>query len=256
MHTGRFIWHDLITPDLEGSKAFYTAVLGWQIVEWGGPEDDPFPQPYTMHQAGGAPMPQGGFIPMEGQRASWFANVITDDADALAARVAPAGGTVMRGPFDIPTVGRNVIVQDPQGAQLGCIAFFGEGMAPPTAPAPAGTFVWDELMTTDTAAAAAFYRAVIGWTSAPFDGPVDYSLFSAGDVQTAGMMKLEPGMPEHPFWLPYVNVDDLDATARLVEQHNGKLVAPPFAVPGVGRIAIIEDAQGAGLGLLQPEMTS
>ena len=193
MHTGRFIWHDLITPDLAGSRAFYEAVLGWNTVEWGGPEDDPFPQPYTMHQAGGAPMPQGGFIPMEGQRASWFANVITDDADALAARVAPAGGTVARGPFDIPTVGRNVIVQDPHGAQLGFIAFFGDGMAPPTAPSPAGTFVWDELMTTDPAAAAAFYGAVIGWTPAPFDGPVDYTLFSAGDVQTGGMMQLQPG---------------------------------------------------------------
>ena len=33
-----------------------------------------------------------------------------------------------------------------------------------------GRPVWYELMTTDTAAAETFYKNVVGWTSAPFEG--------------------------------------------------------------------------------------
>ncbi|WP_410961981.1 hypothetical protein, partial [Salmonella sp. SAL4359] len=31
--SGDFIWYELITPDPEGAKAFYDAVVGWDIGE-------------------------------------------------------------------------------------------------------------------------------------------------------------------------------------------------------------------------------
>jgi len=34
---GDFIWYELMTPDAEGAKAFYDAVVGWNISE-GAPE--------------------------------------------------------------------------------------------------------------------------------------------------------------------------------------------------------------------------
>ena len=47
-----------------------------------------------------------------------------------------------------------------------------------------GRPVWYQLMTTDTAAAETFYKDVIGWTAAPFEGSPDpYTIFNRqGDV--------------------------------------------------------------------------
>ena len=65
-----------------------------------------------------------------------------------------------------------------------------------------GRPVWDELMTTNTAAAETFYKKVVGWTSAPFDAsPTPYTTFKrSGDVQVAGLMKTPEGMHMPPFW--------------------------------------------------------
>ena len=53
-----------------------------------------------------------------------------------------------------------------------------------------GRPVWYELMTTDMKAAETFYKTVVGWTSAPFEGsPQPYTVFNrSGDVQVAGLM--------------------------------------------------------------------
>ena len=64
-----------------------------------------------------------------------------------------------------------------------------------------GRPVWYELMTTDTVAAETFYKKVIGWTSAPFEGSPDpYTQFKrSGDVGVAGLMKTPEGMNLPPF---------------------------------------------------------
>ena len=59
-----------------------------------------------------------------------------------------------------------------------------------------GRPVWYELMTTDTAAAETFYKNIVGWTSAPFEGsPTPYTVFKrSGDVGVAGLMPRPDGM--------------------------------------------------------------
>ena len=49
----------------------------------------------------------------------WFAYVEVDDVDARVAKIAAAGGKVLKPPFDIPDVGRIAILADPTGATLG-----------------------------------------------------------------------------------------------------------------------------------------
>jgi uncharacterized protein len=113
-----------------------------------------------------------------------------------------------------------------------------------------GDFVWYELRTTDAKAAAAFYTHVVGWqTKASGDpGGVPYTLFSVGDIGTAGLMELMPQMLADgmkPAWVGFVGVDDVDAYASRVEQAGGKLHCPPQDIPGIGRFASVEDPQGA-----------
>ena len=58
------------------------------------------------------------------------------------------------------------------------------------------------------------------------------------------------GMPPH--WNVYFQVDDVDATTAQAGELGGKVVAPPFDVAGVGRIAVIADPQGGMFNVLQP----
>ncbi len=58
------------------------------------------------------------------------------------------------------------------------------------------------------------------------------------------------GVPEH--WFPYIAVDDVDARATRAESAGGKILRPAFDVPGIGRIVIPQDSNGAAMGWMTP----
>ena len=121
---------------------------------------------------------------------------------------------------------------------------------------PASRFVWHELMTTDVAAAAAFYPAVVGWRAQDSGMPgVDYTLMMVGPAQVAGMMATPEalraaGAPST--WSGYVAVGDVDAAEARVIQFGGKVLNPAQDIPGVGRFAVVADPQGASFMLFKP----
>ncbi|HZL42020.1 MAG TPA: VOC family protein [Verrucomicrobiae bacterium] len=116
-----------------------------------------------------------------------------------------------------------------------------------------GRFCWNELVTTDVAAAKTFYAGLLGWTTEVFGSGMDYTLLKKGDGTVGGLMKCpQPGVPAH--WLAYVMVEDVDGSAAKAAKLGGKVVAPPFDVPEVGRIAVVLDPQGAAIGLFKPKM--
>jgi hypothetical protein len=120
-----------------------------------------------------------------------------------------------------------------------------------------GTFVWYELMTTDTAAAETFYRSVIGWGSEAFaEAPLPYSYFTAQDGPVAGLMTLPPeaaAAGARPGWVGYVHVDDLQDASERLEAAGGTVHKDSAEVPTVGRFAMVADPQGAHFVLFQPE---
>lgn len=119
-----------------------------------------------------------------------------------------------------------------------------------------GAISWSELVTSDLAAARAFYSKLFGWSTK--DMPVasgSYATCQVGDASVAGIMSVPAeakGMP--PTWGIYVTVDDVDATLKQVEQLGGKVLMPPMEVPGVGRMAVIQDPQGATLSVIKYSM--
>ena len=127
-----------------------------------------------------------------------------------------------------------------------------------------GTFYWNELMTKDPEAAKAFYREVLGWDfhqmsmedpGKPAEaGAPAYNVIMAGETPAGGVMNSEGTGFEHapPQWFAYIAVDDVDAAVGKVESLGGKVVAPPFDVASVGRIAIIQDPIGATVGMITP----
>ncbi|MFA1622696.1 VOC family protein [Rhizobium mongolense] len=121
-----------------------------------------------------------------------------------------------------------------------------------------GKFIWCELMTTDTKAAAGFYSSVVGWTTKEMpmeDLPSPYTIFEADGRGVAGMMtfpaELEgQGIP--PNWTGYVCVDDVDQSAKDFEANGGQIRRPPEDIPTIGRFAVVADPHGAVLCIMTP----
>jgi predicted enzyme related to lactoylglutathione lyase/uncharacterized protein YndB with AHSA1/START domain len=115
-----------------------------------------------------------------------------------------------------------------------------------------GGFCWNELLTSDEAAATKFYTTVLGWQTGEYPGAgVKYTLWKNRGKDIGGLMK-RPMESIPPQWMAYVSVADADATANKAAEAGGKVLTPPFDVPTVGRIAVLQDTQGASLGIIQP----
>jgi predicted enzyme related to lactoylglutathione lyase len=110
-----------------------------------------------------------------------------------------------------------------------------------------GAFSWFELMTTDVDAAKKFYTALFGWETVEYPMEnVTYTVLKVGGKPVAGMMPIPEeakGMP--PMWDIYITVDDVDATAKKVEELGGKILRPPADIPKVGRFCVLADPTGA-----------
>lgn len=124
-----------------------------------------------------------------------------------------------------------------------------------------GNFIWHELMTTDTAAAARFYSAVVGWRAEKADsttaGGMDYTLFKIPgyDMGTAGMMALTPEMQAggaRAAWMGYIHVDDVDAKTKAVAVRGGAVHMQPTDIPSIGRFSVVADPHGAPFYLFKP----
>jgi predicted enzyme related to lactoylglutathione lyase len=120
----------------------------------------------------------------------------------------------------------------------------------------AGRFIWYELMTTDTDAAGAFYRSVVGWDVSPFGGDGGYWILSADGRGAGGMMALPPeacAAGARPGWIGYIATPDVDAAADRLTAAGGAVHKAPQDIPGVGRFAIVADPQGAAFCLMTPQ---
>ena len=119
-----------------------------------------------------------------------------------------------------------------------------------------GHFAWYELITTDVAGAKDFYTNVIGWGAHDASAPgATYMLFTAGDAVVSGVMDLPASARSaggKPYWVGYVEVKDVTATAGEVRRLGGTVYVPPTDIPNVGRFSVFADPQTATLGLLTP----
>jgi predicted enzyme related to lactoylglutathione lyase len=123
-----------------------------------------------------------------------------------------------------------------------------------------GSFCWNELSTTDDAAAIKFYTELLGWevkagaptacegSEAP---PIVYNEIVVDGRHVGGIYKMGPEQGGEPSnWRPYVSVDDVDAKAAQVAELGGKVCVPPTDIPNVGRFSVITDPSGATISLI------
>lgn len=251
---GEFVWYELMSPDPDASKVFYDTVVGWTIGD--RPEGD---MDYRMIGApdgfaGGvlglsADMIAGGATP------GWMGYLGVDDVDASVAAISAAGGQIHLPALDMPDVGRFAMVSDPQGVVFYIMRGASDEASTAYGRMAMGHASWNELLTTDDAAALAFYDTHFGIKTVgtmPMGAMGDYSFIAneAGGDAIGAVMRAPPGVK--PGWGFYFRVPDIEAAKAKVEQGGGTVTAGPMEVPGGEMVINAIDPHGAPFGLVAP----
>jgi len=243
-------WIDLSTTDVAGARVFYTSIFGWT---------------YDVN-----PTDQGGeyIIARKGEHATaglsrqrpeqaasgvppmWNTYVTVTDVAAAVETATDAGGTVMMPPMQVMEAGAMAIVADPTGAVV-CLWQPG-GHIGAEVVNEHGALCWNEVMTDDVPAAAAFYSKLFGWGTQEMDmgDQGTYTLFVLGEHGVAGGTGLSPAEGAPPHWSTVFAVDDCDATLATTTAAGGTVMAGPFDTP-VGRSGVCADPQGAVFQIIQ-----
>lgn len=118
-----------------------------------------------------------------------------------------------------------------------------------------GEICWAELASKDLEAATKSYSELLGWTITKSNATgmegIDYREFHVAGKPIGGMYQMTKEFGEMPtHWMSYVSVDDVDATAKRVEELGGKVCVPPSDIPNVGRFCVINDPTGGTISLI------
>ncbi len=245
----KIIWNELHVPDLDAANAFYGPLFGWSIK----PEEcETYVHFYLDGETvAGYMAPHGG----PGSHPHWHVYLGTSDIEAFVGRAEKAGGKSLMPIMDIPHTGKIGAIADPNGAVISPFQ-----VADPDRPTwghsgTAGKFCWVELLTQIESKAKAFYPEVVGWEllEAKF-GDTNYCMLlpsgATPDQAQGGIMQMDsPDVPDN--WLPYVCVDDVEATATKANKLGGTICVEPATIGTHGKIAVLIDPQNAVLGIYQ-----
>lgn len=249
---GDYIWYELLTSDVQAAQSFYARILGWSFADSGQSDMD-----YRIINAGAnsiggmmeitKDMAQGGAMP------TWLGYIAVEDVDAATAKVEAQSGRTLMPAMDIPMVGRIAMVADPQGVPFYIMTPQGTGKSLAFADdiPRVGHCAWNELQTSDPAAAWAFYGDLFGWKQeGEMDmGPMGKYQFIRHGTMIGAVMPANADMGP-PRWNQYFRVEDIDAAKTAVEDGGGRVVNGPDEIPGGDFSMNCIDPQGAPFGLV------
>ena len=157
---GRFVWHDLLTRDVNGAKRFYGELLGWSFEDTTRGD-----RPYIIASAAGIPV--AGIVDVSSiadAGSQWLSFMAVTSVDKATALAQSDGGKILVQPRDLPSA-RVAVVADAQGALLG-LAQLRRTIPAPEQPTP-NHFFWQDYLARDSARALEFYRRLaVGRASA------------------------------------------------------------------------------------------
>ncbi|MGD8149197.1 VOC family protein [Ornithinimicrobium sp. Y1694] len=238
-------WADVLVSDMERSKAFYTAVFGW---EYTGGEAD-FGGYVTATKDGRAVV--GLAPPMEGaedQESAWTVYLAVEDSAATEQAITEAGGVVYYPTMEVGPFGRMGIYGDPTGAAFGTWepashAGFGVTNEP-------GSMAWNEAMVGDFAAGKTFYTEVFGWTYADMSGEgMEYAIFTTPGDESGMTGGIGHDPDQEPAWTVVLEVDGTDEAVQRIKVAGGSVLVEPFDFEH-GRLALVAGPDNEPFGVI------
>lgn len=261
---GNPIWFDLMSADPAAAKQFYADLFGWQFasIDMGGGNVYHLVIDNDRNIAGIGNRPEG--VDIGNRESSWLTHLYTADARATAQKVANAGGKILTDPHDVVVPGQDEIVgaratlANPAGG-IFSLWQSGVGQGAEVFGEPSA-FCWVEYHTTNVNAAKQWHNNVF---AVEFDameveesdgsGSATLHMMKCGTEETScAFVEVDTQrMPDNaPFWMNYVMVEDIEASAARAEELGAQV---PFGIGAIpfGSYATIIDPQGAYFGLWQ-----
>ncbi len=242
-YPGKFIWHDLLTPERDKAKQFYGQLLGWTFKDDGN-YSIIFNQDKKI----------GGIIEVkhsaeQNAEAIWLASMSIDNMDKAISVVQSHGGQILKGPLNMDNRGQGVLMSDPLGAHL--ILLKAADGDPVDDEVKIGDWLWNEIWTHQPDKTLPFYTALAPYTSIPHsDG---YHILKSQEKWRAGVRQTfaEKGKNKDldkntkVRWVPTIRVDDPNTLLNKVEALGGRIVLHPGEHPSDDNTALIVDNTGA-----------
>lgn len=247
---GTFCWTDLQTTDPLAAQRFYGAVMGWTIAAVPGSA------PYSVASIDGTMTAGLKGLPDRaramGAPPHWLSYVAVDDVQATTDKAIALGAVALLPPTTNGP-GTFAILRDPTGAAFAIwhspvsmgTTLYGEH----------GGVGWNELVSTNPAAARDFYTSLFGWTAEHANMPgLDYTILKNQGEAIAGLMQLPAEAAGTPsYWCVYFVTDEVDETFDAALEAGATAIMPLLDVPTVGRFGFLTDPQGAMFALIQFE---
>ncbi len=243
---GSFMWHDLMTTDVEKSLTFFCGLFGWRVAQQELPNNGGNYIACVDPQSNLAVFGCVQIVPTETSRTHWISYLSASDPSATADSGASSGGHVH---LTAEQSGGNMtVLTDPGGAVFAALRDAGDlGDADPRGSA----FGFYELLTDDVQGAFGFYSDLFGWRA---DDPVDLGdgvmgvpLVNGAAPFAVARTRLQ-GSTQPPRWQPYVSVRDVDAATARAKELGGFVYDDPRDGP-FGRSAMLIGPAGASFGV-------
>jgi uncharacterized protein len=240
--TGKIVWHDLLTDDVNSVKSFYGGLFGWKFDNSGDPE-----AVYTTILFNGNPI--GGIVQLEKKdgeveyASQWMEYISVDDVDKVIEEAKKQNCKVYREPFDIMNRGRIAIFADIRGALIAVVnSSTGD---PEDVEVEYNNWFWDELWTDDMNKSIEFYKSLFNYTTEEYKtrSDNDYVILRTKEKRRAGVLKI-PFDDVKPNWLPYVAVKDVKEVENKAKEMGGDILVSSEGIIG-NDASIIADPSGA-----------
>lgn len=246
---GKFVWADLVAPDIDAARHFYRKMFGWSYRTLDGDG-----RPYTLAFVNGQPV--AGMIQRRDEQARiasgrWIGFVSVADVAQASRYVVGQGGHVLIAARNLPARGEMALLADPDDVPIGVIAsasgdrddFLVEQ----------GEWIWALYQSPAAASAAAFYQDLGGYEIVPDERySTPHFLLVAQGYARASLLEIPPGDARvQPGWLYFIRVDDVPEYVARAGQFGGRVLVAPRGDLLDGRLAVIADPGGAPVGLLE-----
>lgn len=240
--TGKIVWHDLLTDDVNSVKSFYSGLFSWKFDNGGDPEAI-----YTTILFNGNAI--GGIIHLEKKddetnyASQWMEYISVEDVDGVFQKVIKQNCKVFREPFDIMNRGRIAVFADTRGALIAIVnSSTGD---PDDVEVEYNNWFWNELWTDDLNNSVDFYKSLFNYTLEEYKtrSDNDYVILRTKEKRRAGVLKI-PYDDVKPNWLPYVAVKDVKEVENKVKELGGEILVASEDIIG-NDAAILADPSGA-----------
>lgn len=242
---GTFCWPELVASDSGKAKDFYSKLFSWEMTDVPVGEDNVYSMAYLKGKEAGAIYQMWPEQADQGVPTHWASYVSVSNLEETVEKAESLGAAIVVSPMDVLDAGKMAAIVDPTGAMISVwqpMKHIGARIVNEH-----GALVWNELATNDTEKAKEFYTELFGWQAQDMDfNGMAYTIFMNGDRPNGGMVEMPKQCGEKPsVWCVYFRVSDCDSMAEKAVSLGGKFFDPAQDLPEVGRVAFLEDSQGA-----------